>query len=150
MVFASGNDSGPITFPANFDENILVVGASNKYGNKADFSNYGKEIDVVAPGIDIPTTGWTKTDTSTYNYIKFSGTSASCPQVAAIAALILSINPNLTSKEVCNIIEKTAQKVGSKAYTSYSNRPNGTWNEYMGYGLVDATAAVKVAKLTLK
>lgn len=150
VVFASGNDSGPITFPANFDENILVVGASNKYGNKAEFSNYGKEIDVVAPGIDIPTTGWTKTDTSTYNYIKFSGTSASCPQVAAIAALILSINPNLTSKEVCDIIEKTAQKVGSKAYTSYSNRPNGTWNEYMGYGLVDATAAVKAAKLTLK
>lgn len=150
IVFASGNDSGPVTFPANYDEKILVVGASNKFGNKANFSNYGKEIDVVAPGVDIPTTGWTESDTSTYNYIKFSGTSAACPQVAAVAALVLSINPNLTSKEVCDIIEKTAQKVGSKPYSTYSNRPNGTWNEYMGYGLVDAAAAVKAAKSTLK
>lgn len=150
IVFASGNDSGPVTFPANCDEKILVVGASNKYGNKANFSNYGKEIDVVAPGVDIPTTGWTESDTSTYNYIRFTGTSAACPQVAAVAALVLSINPNLTSKEVCDIIEKTAQKVGSKSYSTYSNRPNGTWNEYMGYGLVDVTAAVKAAKLTLK
>lgn len=150
IVFASGNDSGPVTFPANYDEKILVVGASNKFGNKANFSNYGKEIDVVAPGVDIPTTGWTESDTSTYNYINFSGTSAACPQVAAVAALVLSINPNLTSKEVCDIIEKTAQKVGSKPYSTYSNRPNGTWNEYMGYGLVDAAAAVKAAKSTLK
>ena len=150
IVFASGNDYGPVTFPANCDEKILVVGASNKYGNKANFSNYGKEIDVVAPGVDIPTTGWTESDTSTYNYITFTGTSAACPQVAAVAALVLSINPNLTSKEVCDIIEKTAQKVGSKSYSTYSNRPNGTWNKYMGYGLVDATAAVKAAKLTLK
>lgn len=149
IVFASGNDSGPVTFPANYDEKILVVGASNKYGNKANFSNYEKEIDVVAPGVDIPTTGWTESDTSTYNYINFSGTSAACPQVAAVAALVLSINPNLTSKEVCDIIEKTAQKVGSKPYSTYSNRPNGTWNEHMGYGLVDA-AAVKAAKSTLK
>ena len=149
VVFASGNDNGAVTFPANYDDKILVVGASNKYGNKADFSNYGKEVDVVAPGVDVPTTGWTETDTNTHNYIKFKGTSASCPQVAAIAALVLSINPNLTSKEVCDIIEKTAQKTGSKAYSTYSNRPNGTWNEYMGYGLVDATSAVKAAKLTL-
>lgn len=139
-----------VTFPANYDEKILVVGASNKFGNKANFSNYGKEIDVVAPGVDIPTTGWTESDTSTYNYIKFSGTSAACPQVAAVAALVLSINPNLTSKEVCDIIEKTAQKVGSKPYSTYSNRPNGTWNEYMGYGLVRCSCCSKSRKIYIK
>ena len=78
-----------------------------------------------------------------------SGTSMACPQVAAIAALILSINPNLKAIEVNDIIEQTARKVGGYSYTTTSGRPNGTWNNYMGYGLVDATAAVKAAQATL-
>lgn len=150
VVFSAGNNNGSITFPANYSENILVVGAVDKNGNKANFSNYGKELDVMAPGVSIVSTGWTESSKNTYDYIQFSGTSASCPQVAAIAALILSVNPNLTSKEVCDIIEKTAQKVGNRPYATNVNRPNGTWNEFYGYGLVDAHAAVKAAKLTLK
>ena len=64
------------------------------------------------------------------------------PHVAGLAALILSINPELTGKEVVNIIEKTAQKVGGYSYTTTSNRPNGTWNNEMGYGLCNAFAAL--------
>lgn len=150
VVFSAGNDNGPVTFPANYIENILVVGATDKNGNRASFSNYGKELDVMAPGESIPSTGWHENSKNTYDYVDFRGTSASCPQVAAVAALVLSINPNLTSKEVCDIIERTARKIGNKSYSTNSNRPNGTWNEYYGYGLVDAEAAVKAAKLTLK
>ena len=104
----------------------------------------------MAPGESIPSTGWHENSKNTYDYVDFRGTSASCPQVAAVAALVLSINPNLTSKEVCDIIERTARKIGNKSYSTNNNRPNGTWNEYYGYGLVDAEAAVKAAKLTLK
>ena len=147
VVFSTGNDFGSVSFPANCNPNILAVGASDTNGKKADFSNYGPEVDVVAPGVNIQTLGFN--GNSTYGYTTDSGTSMACPQVSAIAALILSINPNLKAIEVNDIIEQTARKVGGYSYTTTSGRPNGTWNNYMGYGLVDATAAVKAAQATL-
>lgn len=147
VVFATGNDFGDVIFPANSNPNILAVGASDANGRKADFSNYGPEVDVVAPGVNIQTLGFN--GNSTYGYTTDSGTSMACPQVAAIAALILSINPDLKAIEVNDIIEQTARKVGGYSYATTSGRPNGTWNNYMGYGLVDATAAVKAAQATL-
>lgn len=74
----------------------------------------------------------------------FNGTSAACPFVAGVAALVLSVNPNLTQKQVKDIIEQTAQKIRPDLYdyNTYATRPNGTWNIQIGYGLVDAYAAV--------
>ncbi|MBN1651589.1 MAG: S8 family serine peptidase [Bacteroidales bacterium] len=74
--------------------------------------------------------------------IQYRGTSFAAPQVSAIAALLFSINNNLTALEVRNIIESTAQKVGGYSYTTTSGYGNGTWNNEMGYGLVNAYAAV--------
>ena len=102
---------------------------------------------MVAPGVNILTLGFQ--NNSSYSFEVTQGTSVASPQVAAIAALVLSINPDLTNIEVNDIIEKTAQKVGGYSYTIASGRPNGTWNDHMGYGLVDATAAVKAAQATL-
>lgn len=147
LVFASGNNFGSVCYPANLNPYILVVGASDQNGQKAAFSNYGEELDVVAPGVDVTTL--TFTSTSTYSYSLFSGTSAACPHVAAVAAMILSVNPNLTNIEVNDIIEKSARKVGGYTYSTNVNRPNGLWNQYMGYGLVDATAALKAAQESL-
>ena len=148
MVFASGNEGMEgVSFPANYHDDILVVGASDSNAAKADFSNFGSELDVVAPGVNIVTLGFN--DNGTYGYPSVNGTSYAAPQVAAIAALILSVNPNLTNIEVNDIIEQTARKVGGYSYTTTADRPNGTWNNYMGYGLVDATAAVKAAQETL-
>ncbi len=65
----------------------------------------------------------------------FNGTSAACPQVAAVAALMLSANPDLTASEVKSIIQSTARKLPAYTYT------NG-WNNETGYGLADAGAAV--------
>lgn len=67
---------------------------------------------------------------------RFGGTSAACPQVAGLAALILSINPNLTAVQVYNIITSTADKTGGYTYNS-----SGFSNE-LGYGRVDACKAV--------
>ena len=123
----------------------------NMQGHRASFSNYGSELDVVAPGVNIPTTdllgnsGYAPTD---YN-LAFEGTSAACPHVSAIASLILSINPNLTNSQVSDIIESTARKIGGYSYNTNINRPNGTWNNEMGYGLVNAEAAVIAAQQTL-
>ena len=94
----------------------------------------------MAPGVSIPTTTWNG------NYQKdFNGTSSACPHVAGVAALVLSVNPNLTALQVRNVIESTAQKVGGYNYQGVDDRTNGSWNEEMGYGLVDAYAAVQAA-----
>ena len=84
----------------------------------------------------------------TGNYISaFGGTSAACPHVAGLAALILSVNPELTHSQVKEIIEKTAQKIGGYNYSNTNGHSNGTWNEEMGYGMVNAFLAVAEAKI---
>lgn len=157
VVFASGNQSNSVCYPANAIDDIIVVGAMSPCGERCSFiscygddewgSNYGPELDVVAPGIFIPTTDlmWAY-GYSLINYTSyFAGTSAACPHVAAVAGLILSVNPYLSQGEVAECIESTAQKVGSYTYSNNTLRPNGTWNNQMGYGLVDAHAAVLAA-----
>jgi hypothetical protein len=123
-------------------------------------SNYGTGLAVVAPGINIATTdisgaagfsnhtfdqGWLMFN---QDYVEnFDGTSAACPFAAATMALILSVNPNLTYAQATAILESTASKVGGYNYSS--NLANGTWNNEMGYGRINACAAVNKALSTL-
>lgn len=142
IVFASGNDYGAVSYPANINPNILAIGAMTSTGNRSPFSNYGSPLDVVAPGSGILSTV-PNNGTGTKD-----GTSMATPHVAGIAALILSVNPCLTAKQVRDIIEQTAQKVRTDiySYVTTAGKPNGTWNNEMGYGLVNAYAAVVKAK----
>ena len=143
VVFASGNNGG-IDYPGNFHPNIITVGAINQNGQRAFFppnqqSAYGTKLDVVAPGLNI-------LSTSVNNDIfPLNGTSMAAPHVSGIAALILSVNPCLTQQQVATIIETTSQKVGGYSYNITPERPNGTWHNEVGYGLVDAYAAVQMA-----
>lgn len=157
VVFAAGNENDSVGYPANSNKDIVVVGAISPCGERKSLqscdgeewgSNYGSQLDIVAPGVMIPTTDLRgAAGASSGNYRNdFNGTSAACPHVAAIAALILSINPTLTAREVSNIIEITSQKKGSYQYDINERRPNGKWNNEMGYGLVDAYAAVLAAQ----
>ena len=139
VVFATGNDFGNVAYPANSNPNILAVGSVTSTGVRSGFSNFGNELDVVAPGSDILST-ITGNGTDT-----FSGTSMATPHVSGIAALILSVNPDLTAQDVNNIIESTAQKITGYNYLSIPIRNNGTWNPQVGHGLVDAFAAVQMA-----
>lgn len=144
VVFSAGNDKSDVAFPANCNDDILVVGSIGKKYKRSSFSNFGTQLDVVAPGEYIPTTDLLKSygyDKSDY-YMKFDGTSAACPHVAATAAMVISANPQLTGKQVRDIIESTAQKVGGYSYKTTANRDNGTWNNEMGYGLINVYAAV--------
>ncbi|MBA4154715.1 S8 family serine peptidase [Flavobacterium sp.] len=152
VVFASGNHGGNYAFnyggmdyPGIFSNDIITVGGINEYGQRAIFtpeaqSSYGVKLDVVAPGINITSTNLNS------EILESFGTSFAAPHVTGIAALILSVNPNLTQKQVADIIEQTAQKVGGYGYNPTTNRPNGNWNMEMGYGLVDAHAAVLMAQ----
>lgn len=88
-------------------------------------------------GSVLPNTG-----TNNLSYTaRFGGTSAACPQVAAVAALILSTNPTLTQMDVFNIITQTADHVGGYLYTE------GRSNE-MGFGRLNACNAVMEAYRT--
>jgi hypothetical protein len=148
VVFASGNNAlnNPLMdYPSTFNDNILTVGAISNNGQRALFpqnnggSGFGEKLDVVAPGFNILST-IPSNQTGLFN-----GTSMASPFVAGLCALILSVNPCLTGKQVRDIIEQTAQKVGIYSYSISPNRLNGDWNSEMGYGLIDAFAAVQLA-----
>ena len=196
VVFCTQNWNSSVVYPASLSK-VIAVGAISQCGTRKRSmndpvgvscdgelwwgSNYGDELDVVAPGVLISTTDGQGTsgynpyealhfvaggdgtlvssDYSDQDYtVWFWGTSAATPHVAGVAALILSINPNLTGKQVRNIIESTCRKINE--YDSKSNpsgyiytdnptiRPNDTWNEEVGYGLVNAYDAVLCATTT--
>lgn len=145
VVFASGNygfSNNSLDYPGNTFDQILTVGAINSSGFRPSFSAYGNKLDVVAPGVNI-------LSLSTNNGVfPDNGTSFAAPHVAGIAALILSVNNCLTGFQVNTIIEQTSQKINpsSYPYSSTPGRPNGTWHNQLGYGLVDAHAAVLMAQ----
>lgn len=146
VVFASGNDNtSTIAYPANCNPDVIAVGAMNASVERASYydwgSDYGHGLDLIAPGVMITTTipdGYIGDFCS-----NFTGTSAACPHVSGVAGLVLSVNPTLTQDEVAYVIESTAQKVGNYNYDSIA--AYGSWNYEMGYGLVDAYAAVMKA-----
>jgi len=165
IVFAAGNENNTsIRHPQVDVPQVLVVGAISPCGERKSPSScdsltwgscYGTQLDIMAPGVNIPTTDRQGSNTSINDIppnpgdyeLNFGGTSSACPHVAGIAALILSVNPNLTAQQVNDIIEKSAQKIRTDlySYTTTSGRPNGTWNYEMGYGLADAYQAVLLA-----
>jgi len=164
LVAATGNDNEEfIEFPAS-NTNTIAVGATSmceerKNPSSCDGedwgSNYGQQLDVVAPGVKIATTditgtegfsGWSQWPEESKiddEYIYFNGTSSATPHVAGIAGLILSFNSELTQAQVREIIESTTDKIGDYSYTTTQGKPHGTWNNQMGYGRVNAYKAVK-------
>ncbi len=141
VTFVSGNFAPAIDYPGNSGlPNLLCIGSTTQLGVRSTFSGYGDSLDLVAPGSDImslvPSNG----------FGNMSGTSMAAPHVSGVAALILSINPCLSNQQVNNILELTAQKINTYSYGINPLKPNGTWNNEMGYGLLDAYASVQMAK----
>ncbi|MBI5535809.1 MAG: S8 family serine peptidase [Deltaproteobacteria bacterium] len=97
-------------------------------------SRHGPELSVVAPGVDIIALNAAGTYATTLR-----GTSYAAAQVAGLAALIWSAYPTLTAAQVRRRLEQTAAKSHS---TQYKTQANGLWNEYMGYGRIDASAVL--------
>ncbi|GAB5496179.1 MAG: hypothetical protein Phyf2KO_12590 [Phycisphaerales bacterium] len=132
VVCASTGNSGVegVKFPAKYPETIAVAATDNK-DQLASFSTYGPEVTVAAPGVDIIST-WHSLGQPTYGFE--SGTSASCPLVGGIAALVLSADPSLTPDEVRNILADSSEDLG-----------NFGFDISFGYGRVNAHRAVGVA-----
>lgn len=168
IVFASGNYNTTPSYPSTLSA-VLCVGAIDMDGKRKIpgawgstwGSNYGEDLDVVAPGVAITTTditgnkGYSPTGKgpenintpifSDGNYVSFfNGTSAAAPFVSGVAALMLAKNNDLTNLEVYKIIRETCTKLPTYNYTS---KTYGQWNNEVGYGLVNAYQAVSKAAL---
>jgi len=149
VVACSGNESSRVLDPAGFPE-VIAIGGTDPDDIRWNYSNYGPELDLVAPtgGWPEPTPMWTTDivgprgfdrdnfyDKSILDYTDaMSGTSGACPVVAGVAALILSIEPELTSNEVRHFLERSAKDLGDPGR-----------DDYYGWGRVDARAALDMA-----
>ena len=155
LFFSSGNDGDPPIWPSNRPEAIAVNATSmcdeRKYQNSCDGEswegNYGAGLELGAPGVKIATTdalgsnGYTSGDYET----TFNGTSAACPNAAAVMGLILSVDTTLSAERARAIIDTTAERVSVYSYTTNSQYPYGTWSTQLGYGRVNAYLAVAKA-----
>jgi subtilisin family serine protease len=153
VLFAAGNDNGANSYPATYAPTISVIAMSMCNQRKSPSScdgetwwgsNYGTGADIAAPGVKIFATdisgsaGYSSGDyTSTFN-----GTSSATPNAAGVMALVLSANGSLTEDQARAALESTTDKVGGYSYSNTGGQPNGTWSNDLGYGRVNAEAAV--------
>ena len=122
---ASGTPSWPAAYPG-----VIGVGATDSSDKVTSFSNSGYFVDVVAPGYSILSTYPRSLNVVGYAYE--SGTSMSTPFVSGLAALLLSVNPSLSTTDVTNDILLSARDLGTPG-----------WDPAYGYGLIDAGAALR-------
>ena len=159
FVFSGGNGhlTGDIS---NFDEyanfyGVTAVCAVNDHGARSSYSETGANLWVCGPSNDPGEghRGILTTENSDRYYERFGGTSAAAPMVSGAAALMRSANPNLSWRDLKLILAASARKndpentgweVGALKKGSDSDRYN--FNHEYGFGVVDAKAAVDLAK----
>ena len=127
--------------PANCG-GVIAVGASTRQGDRASYANYGRRVDISAPGgTGINPTGFFRSatmagaDRATRRYAIGIGTSFAAPYVAGVASLMLARNANLTPGQVLGILSGTARAFGPG--TTCANAP------VCGAGLLDAAFALQ-------
>jgi serine protease len=154
FVIAAGNDGdvsiSGLAYPASLAQqyrNVIAVGASwgdtdydgraRTPGTRIEYpdwwgSQYGPGLTVMGPS---EVTARNIGPYSFNDYIDdFNGTSAAAPNVAGVASLLWSANPNLSAAQINQILSQTATDLGQPGY-----------DIYYGNGFVDADAAVRRA-----
>jgi subtilisin family serine protease len=126
VAMAAGNEGLRLTFADN--PSVLTVSAIGSDEVVPSWSNRGLPIDFAAPGNGIYST----VSGGQYNVV--SGTSFSAPCVAGVAALVISVNPNLRALEIESILKRAVDDLGTPG-----------WDELYGYGLINAQKAVNLA-----
>lgn len=127
----SGPDIGSLAAPADADS-IVSVGATDSFGNLADYSSRGPTYDgrpkpeVCAQGSQTWWASWN----STTSYSRATGTSCATPLVAGACALVLQAHPEWTPLEVREALMMTASRAAAPDSSSY------------GWGVIDAWAAI--------
>jgi subtilisin family serine protease/subtilisin-like proprotein convertase family protein len=160
---------------------VIAVSACTSLNKKAVYSNWGTGISICAPSDNARPKLWFEqfgnldtgpTISATLpgrvvwtsdrlgpagrsgDFTEFGGTSSACPVIAGVAALVLSVNPNLTAREVKQILQDTADKIRDDSLDLQLGYRKGSYNanghsEWFGYGKVNAFKAVKAAQQRL-
>lgn len=114
VIVAAGNSNENAKYfcPAN-SKNVITVSAVDENLNKAIFSNTVQDIEygISAPGVGIHSTF------PQNQYVSFNGTSMAAPHVSGLVALMKSINPSMTLKEVYEVLDQTGLPTTSKSLT---------------------------------
>ncbi|MBO8478407.1 MAG: S8 family serine peptidase [Bacteroidetes bacterium] len=136
-IFAAGNESGTVSYPA-MNGNVIAVASVGADYRIAYYSNYGPWVDITAPGGDARK-GYEIYSTLTIgsgSYGNMQGTSMACPHVTGVAALVASRygGPGFTADQLKTILLGTANPIIYDYNPSYAGM--------LGTGLVDAGAAV--------
>ena len=161
FVWSAGNNGINVDEYNNINsynlDNLISVGAIDKSNERSvwgkESSNYGNNVDIFAPGgkeftanENIPTTN----NQGSYSY--FNGTSAAAPHVAGVAALILSINPTLTSADLKKLILDNADiisistpdgKQDVKKLNAYEALSNTHKHSFIQFSSVDSNSHIK-------
>jgi thermitase len=125
VVAAAGNSfDNSYKYPAALDR-VVSVAATDPDDGHPEFSTHNAKVDIAAPGVNILGIYLG------FGYGRLPGTDAAAAHVSGLAALVWSVNPHLTHDEVEYIIESTAVDLGDPG-----------WDEYFGWGRIDASAAV--------
>ncbi len=124
---AQGQGTAPYSFPADYP-GVIGVAAVGQSGKPAHFSSDNLSVEVAAPGVLVPAEGRDN------KYWLVSGTSPACALTAGVAALIRSRYPHLSAEQVRRAI------TGSSAH-----RPRHGYDDEIGFGIVDAAAALRLA-----
>ncbi|MFI0167265.1 S8 family serine peptidase [Streptomyces sp. NPDC017095] len=125
LMFASvgnsGNKGNKGEYPAA-DPYVVGVAAIDKTGTVGDFSTYGNDVDLSAPGLNVPT--WC--DKTFRKYCPGQGTSQASAIASASAALVWSAHPDWTANQVLRSFIDTAGRTWAKDEPS----------KYLGYGII--------------
>jgi len=161
FVFSAGNDRafGDNVNHHNFQNarETITVAAVNQSDVIENFSTPGAAILTAAYGSGVLTTDRMGFDGLNpknaffdFDYTYFSGTSAAAPQVSAIVALMLEANPDLGYRDVQEILTYASRNPDSATWKTNAadniNLGGHRYNDDMGFGIVDAKAAVRLAE----
>ena len=130
IVAAAGNEGNSVPlYPAAY-QNCIAVGATDKNGTRAFFSNYGDWVDLAAPGMNIfSTTPNHENFLNNYgialNYDYLMGTSMASPHVAGIAALVFAKYHGISNAKVREKLEE-----GTDPAAGFEPWPIGRVNAY--------------------
>jgi thermitase len=135
LVAAAGNNNTAKPLYPAYYANCIAVAATDANDQKASFSNYGKWVDVAAPGVDILSTLPNHASAiggyfGVTNYGLLSGTSMATPHVAGIAGLVWATGYGTSNLAVRARVERTADKIPGTGL-------------YWAYGRVNAARAVR-------
>lgn len=133
----SGQVSGYVTFPANYDR-VVAVGALGQSNSRASFSSYGQRVDIAAPGSgSFRSTSWSAGNATSLYATNLYGTSFSSPITAGAAALIRSIRPDSSVDDVRALLMASANKVSGMSGEVYT--------KYYGHGLLNVGQSIQIA-----